>query len=161
MTRHGFNHAERDVGTDGPTRPREPTYLEWKQWGSENTVEFEFPDDSERLINFGQTLLAGFHHPVGWLVAFNLTGNTGGTVPDIAKFFAVVTYGLGRGRFRSLVQVGTLSPVSPGPLVVTVGPTPAETIQVEGSALVTPSGAIFPKRSTFTFGAFAAPQVWP
>ena len=156
-----FHDEERNVLADGPTRPREPTYLEWKQWGSENTIEFEFPDDATRLINFGQTLLAGFHHPVGWLVAFNLTAHNAGPGPDIAIFSALVTYGLGRGRFRSLVSVGTLSGASPGPLVVTVGPTPAETVQVEGSALVTPSGAVFPKKSTFTFGAFAAPQVWP
>lgn len=137
---------------DTPTR--------WKQWGGSESQVVSFQNAGDVLVQFKQVVSAEFYHPLAWMLAFNLTQQTSSAVPDLAVFRARITYGLGRARFQHLFAAGTLSPLNAGPFVSTFGPVPAESIIIDGEALISPAGAVFPKQSVFSFGAFVAPQVW-
>ena len=158
----GDDWAVRQRRLTGQGAPiREQEFLDWKQWGNNTSITFDFPDDATRVLRFQQVVQAKFHHPVGWLVALAISATPGGTAgPDIANFFATITYGLGQATFVQQVSAGSISPLTPQPQIVVIGPTPAETILVEAFASVTPSGLLFPKQSVFRFGAFCSPQVW-
>lgn len=144
-----------------PAPPKEAK--QWVRWGSIVTREATFAIAADEFaLDFGQLLDARIDLPTGWLVAFHFGMATPGSFPDIAVFTPRVLWGLGAANFEEEFPASTLNSGTPGPLIVRAPPTPAETLIVQGRALVTGNAAgSYPHTTVFSFGAFAAPQVWP
>lgn len=139
---------------------RLPSYLDTQLWGVQKTQQVRFASALDELtLVYDQLVQAEFVHPVAWLVG--LQYQNGGPVgfPPMANWQPQIIYGLGGGRFPQ-----DFPPVAFSDLfshLTVVGPTPAKTVIVSARAVVTPNpGAAFPHVASFTFGAFAAPQVW-
>jgi hypothetical protein len=150
----------------GDSPERLPTPQEWKRWGEQTTQPVQITGAADVTIEFQQFLSARFHHPTGWLLGFQIQQNSGGLVggvviPDTSVFTGSVILGCGSGRFQGDFALGTLDNTTRGPLLVVVGPYPAETIVVSGRVKITPPTSVgFPYTSAISFGAFVSPQVW-
>ena len=158
-------HELRHVPAGAGAAIREQNHLDWKQWGRQQpfSIELTLPGETVAIGKSEQLVQASFHHPIGWLVALSASVTFGDqTNPDTVTLAGEVIAGLGMGRMVGDYLLGTIGPGTPQNLILQVGPLPAETLYAQiGFGIVAAPGGTFPRTTTVTVGAFAAPQVWP
>lgn len=150
-------------GAGAAIRPQH--HLDWKQWGRTQAFSqvLSAPGESAAVGATSQLIQAAFHHPIGWLVAFSFSVQFGDpSNRDTVIASGELTAGLGAASYKGDYLVGTIGPGTSLNLIQQVGPIPAETlVALMGFGIVAAGAGTFPRVTTVTVGAFAAPQVWP
>jgi hypothetical protein len=140
-----------------PTESRQ-----WVRWGGKAPQSPLLTVGGEVIVvQFEQILDARLELPTGWLLGLSFELGGDALNPDTAIVEAQALWGLGAANFRQVVVMGGVGPGVPS-LFQVVGPVPAETLVVSGTAVLTGSlTGTYPHNTPLVFGAFAAPQVWP